>query len=365
MEEEDRRDNEGYRRDEDHRDEHHSHEHHRPEHHSHEHDRPPEHHRSEHHEQRPHINNEPDKKNPWITTSIILGIAVIVLLFLMYRGGITGGVIGVGGSKISGDEAGEAVLNIANAQGANAELVGVEEEEIFYKVTLKMQGRELPVYVTKNGEYFTSTLIPLSNDVQPSSQNQQTQEVPKSDIPKVELFVWGYCPYGVQAQGPLAEVASLLGDKADFETVLYYDGHGPFETQQNKIQACIQEVAKDKYWQYATGFVEDIYPKCSSSRDVECDKTESINLMKSLGINDAEVMSCVDEEGEALIAEHSARASEYGVTGSPSLVINGVKVNTDRSAEAYKTAVCEAFNEAPADCSEVLDATSATAAGNC
>ena len=187
----------------------------------------------------------------------------------------------------------------------------------------------------------------------------------KSGTPKVELFIWSYCPYGVQAQGPLASVASLLGGKADFEAVLYYDGHGPFETQQNKMQACIQEVAKDKYWAYAAGFVEKIYPKCSASRSVECNQNESVALMKTLGIDDSAVMSCVESRGADLLAEHSARARSYGVTGSPTLVINGKIANVARNAEAFKAAVCDAFDVAPAECGQTLSSTSGTASGNC
>ncbi len=200
---------------------------------------------------------------------------------------------------------------------------------------------------------------------EPEMQETPNAGVPKSDRPKVELFIWSYCPYGVQAQGPLSDVALLLGESADFEAVLYHDGHGDYETQQNKIQACIQEVAGDKYWEYAAGFVENIYPKCASERNVECDKTESIELMKSLGIDDSEVMSCVEDKGEDLIAEHLNRARGYGISGSPSLVINGLKVNVARNSESFKAAVCEAFNEVPEECGESLSSSTTASSGNC
>ena len=135
--------------------------------------------------------------------------------------------------------------------------------------------------------------------------------------------------------------------------------------QYHKIQACIQEIDKDKYWAYATGFVQDIYPKVSTSRDIDEDLSESVKLMKSLGIDDSAVMSCVEERGADLIAEHATRAQGYGVTGSPSIVINGVKVNAARNADAFKTAICGAFNTAPSECSTALNADNAAAAGNC
>ena len=87
--------------------------------------------------------------------------------------------------------------------------------------------------------------------------------------------------------------------------------------------------------------------------------------MNSLGIDSDAVLSCVDSQGEDLLLEASSRSSELGVTGSPTLIVNGVKVNTARTSEAFKKAVCEAFNDAPEECSTALDDSAAAAAGNC
>ena len=315
------------------------------------------------------IDNDPDNKvkkfknsasnNPWMISTIIVGIIAIVLLYMYFNGGGAGG--------ISGAIAGEKVVEYLNARtGGGVEYISYEDMGNLYQVTVSFQGQNIPVFISKDGEYFIQGAVPMANDTQtPPQEQQQQQDIVKSDKPEVELFVWSYCPYGVQAQGPLAKVVKTLGTSADFEAVLYHDGHGAYETQQNKIQACIQEIAKDKYWDYATGFVDDIYPIVSQSRNIDEDKSESIKLMKSLGIDDSAVMDCVDKRGTELIAEHVSRAQEYGVTGSPSVVINGVKVNVARNAEALKTAVCNAFNTAPSDCSTTLDSSDAAAAGNC
>jgi len=307
----------------------------------------------------PRIDNNPDKKNPWMIATAILAVVSLALLIIAVSGSVTGNVI-------SGEDAGEKTIDYLNSlTGGGVEYISYEDLGDLYKINCKYQEQEIPVYITKDGEYFVQGAVPLTGNVAANSDTETPTDVPKSDKPKVELFIWSYCPYGVLAQGPLAEVASLLKDSADFEAVLYYDGHGDHETQQNKIQACIQEVAKDKYWKYAAGFVEDIYPVVSQSRDVEEDKTESIKLMKSLGIDSTKVMSCVDKQGEELIAEYSTRAQEYGVTGSPTLVINGIPANSARTAEAFKTVVCESFNDAPSECSAVLNSNSASASGNC
>ncbi|MFH1503719.1 MAG: hypothetical protein ABIE36_03620 [Candidatus Diapherotrites archaeon] len=300
------------------------------------------------------------RENPWIASTFVLGVLILVLLL--------GNLSGITGKAISSEKAEQAILNFALAQGLDASVVSTEKNGDFYLVTLSMSGSEVPVYVTRDGKFLVQGLTPLISEeatTDTSSNTQTTTEVPKSDIPIVELFIWGYCPYGVQAQGPLAEVAALLGKYADFKAVMYYDGHGEYETQQNQIQECIQDLYPAKYWAYASGFVEDIYPACSSARTVDCDKIESVKLMKSLGIDSTKVLSCVDLRGEGLLSAASARAKELGVTGSPTLVVNSVKVNAARNAEAYKSAVCSAFNNAPEECATVLNSESGTASGNC
>ncbi len=303
------------------------------------------------------------RKNPWVASTFVLGLFVLVLLITNFSGGLTGNII-------SENEAGEKLLAFYQSSGVEGlTLDSVEDIGSVYKVNFEYQNNTIPLYMTKDGN-LAGSLNPINEDISPdaSQQNSQTPaEITKSDKPVVELFIWSYCPYGVQAQGPLAEVAKLLKDKAEFNTILYYDGHGAFETQQNKIQACIQKLAKDKYWDYAAEFVKTIYPKCSSSRDVACDKDESVKLMKSLGIDSTKVLACVDSDGEALIKAYSDKAQQSGVSGSPTLVVNGVKVNSARTADAFKTSVCSAFNTAPSQCGTALSstATASTTAANC
>jgi hypothetical protein len=297
------------------------------------------------------------KKNPWIISSLVLGILTLILLISIFSGSVNGKII-------SKADAGEMLLNFYESRGADGlTLDSVETEGNFYKVDLIYEGQNIPFYMTKTGYMMGNELVSVITEE--ISLDPPLQNIPKSDKPVIELFIWSYCPYGVLAQGPMAEVVAILGDAANFKAVMYYDGHGPYETQQNKIQACIQEKDNDKYWDYAAGFVEDIYPICSQSRDVECDAAESIKLMKSLGINSEEIMSCVESEGADLIAADSAYARSVGVSGSPTVLVNGVKANVARSAEAYKGAVCEAFTEAPQECGEILSSNTTTVSGSC
>jgi len=294
------------------------------------------------------------KLNYWMVASVVLAIVLLVMVSFNSL------------STISAKSAGNKAIELAEMSGLDLVVDGVDDFGNFYGVNYTIQGQSGVLHMTKDGKYIGQmTEFPKKSSVTGSAVQDVPIDVPKSDKPKVELYVWGYCPYGVQMQGPMAQVAQLLKANADFEIVPYYDGHGPFETQQNKIQLCIQKLAKDKYWSYAAKFVSDVYPKCASNKTELCDKIESTKVMKALGIDSTAVMSCVVKDGDSLYSAAQAKASAIGVQGSPTVTINGVIAQVSRSAEAVKTAICSAFNNVPSTCSSKLDSSSAAAAGNC
>lgn len=97
------------------------------------------------------------KRNPWIVSSVILLIALIVVVLFVRNGSITGNVI-------AEDKIGQSVLSFINANpelGGSAELVKTEREGMMYKVTISYQGKEIPVYVTLDGKYLAANMVPL------------------------------------------------------------------------------------------------------------------------------------------------------------------------------------------------------------
>lgn len=301
-------------------------------------------------------------KNYWMIATILLGILLVAML--IYNSVTT----------ISAEKAGEITTSfLVSSAGLSESLVNITSvtpSGDIYLVNFSVQGQTYTYAVSRDGDYFGQMIdTSLFIDTTPTTTGSTTKEIPKSDKPVVELYVWAYCPYGVLAQGPMAEVAALLGDDVEFTIVPFLAGHDTqtekYESQQNKIQSCIQKLYADKYWAYAGKFVSDVYTKCSSVRTEECDKTESVKVMKSLGIDSAKVLSCVSTDGDKLFADASALAQKNGVTGSPTITINGVQAKVDRTPEAIKTAICGAFNNAPAACSSTLSSSSTAATGSC
>ena len=56
-----------------------------------------------------------------------------------------------------------------------------------------------------------------------------------------------------------------------------------------------------------------------------------------------------------------ALSESYGVQGSPTLVINGVIVQTGRDSASYLSAICSAFNSAPEECNTLTLSSTAPA----
>lgn len=284
-----------------------------------------------------YIDNEPDKTNVWAVISAILGIIVVILLIMMYTGkGITGNVI-------SENAAGDKVIEYLNTRtGGGIEYVSTKDIGNLYEVNVEYQGQEIPVYITKDGEYFVQGAVEMDALSDTLAQTQPAAEPPKSDKPIVELFVMTHCPYGTQAEKGILPVFKLLGDKIVGKIkFVHYFLHAPEETE-TPIQICIREEQSDKFRDYLSCFLED----GNSNRCLEETK-----------IDKAKLNICVEINSEEYYDKDSQKSEDYGVRGSPTLIINGEMINSGRSPAAYLETICNAFNEAPEECSEELTTT--------
>ena len=57
-----------------------------------------------------------------------------------------------------------------------------------------------------------------------------------------------------------------------------------------------------------------------------------------------------DGRADQYYTEDSKLSKDYGVQGSPTLVINGVQSNAGRDSASYLAGICDAFNTAPSEC---------------
>jgi len=272
--------------------------------------------------------------------------------------------------------------------GNTAEVKEIIEEDGLFKLKVSANGQEIDSYLSKDGSKFFPQVMDVEEVTKQVEEAKKAQggdaatqtasTAPKADKAKVELFVMAFCPYGVQAEEIMSPVYNLLKDKADIN-IRYIasiaDGssdindvkslHGAIEGVEDARQLCItKNYNKDVFWKYVDELNEKCYPIYRNSEDEYNTCWQA--AAKNAGIDAKKISACIEDEGVNLIKAEDAVAKGYGVTGSPSLVINGVKVNATRTQEGFKQAICDAFNTAPEECAKTLEGSAAPAAsGGC
>ncbi len=282
------------------------------------------------------------RKNPWILASFIFGVLVFVLLIVTFYSNFTG-------HTISKEKAADNLVSYLNTiADSQITLVNVEAKGDLYLATIDYKGQDIPFYLTRDGKYYTNTLSPIS-----SEQNSETQtEVPKTDKPSVELYVFSYCPYGTQMEKAIIPAVKLLGDKIDFKIRQIGAMHGDFEKVEAERQLCIEKNYPAKFLDYVLAFDTD--STCSTG-DAACIATKTTSIYSKLGIDASKINSCMASEGETLYNAEVSNSQDKGVSGSPTLIINGIETQSSRSAEGVKGTICNAFNNVPSVCSQILD----------
>ena len=338
-------------------------------------------------------------KNYFWMISIVFFLIVIVVLSssnksLMSK--IRGGV-GAGGTKtVKIDEAGAKLKDFVDKTYAKSiksmEILSSNEESgmCAFDVTVTSvddQTSTSTIYTSKDGKFF----LPNTIDIDETLAQMQAQlgaaggdtatapqaNIPKTDKPVVEMFTMSYCPFGNQAEDAMSPVARLLGDKVSIipRYVIYADYrgggpeycldaenkycsmHGIDELKQNVRELCIYKYNRSKFWDY----IDAVNKECTLSNIETCWDKPAQNL----GIDTNKVESCLDSEATDMLAEEVEVGKKYGVSGSPTIVINGTRYDGGRSPENYKLGICGAFNGQPGECSTVLGTAAPAAAGGC
>ncbi|GIU68927.1 MAG: hypothetical protein KatS3mg002_0163 [Candidatus Woesearchaeota archaeon] len=247
----------------------------------------------------------------------------------------------------------------------------IKDEGNIYTLKLTVAGRSYDSYATKDGKLLFPSAIDLSVNPETMSQSQQPAQanVPKTDKPVVELFVMSHCPFGTQAEKGILPAIRTLGDKVDFKVrFVYYAMHGEKEVKEQLTQYCIQKNEPDKYLKYLACFLNDSAGQGSIDASNDC--------IESIGINTNKLESCKEEadaqfeitknlndqskwlSGRFPLFNTDKEANQkYGVGGSPTLVINGVQVNSGRDSASFLASICNAFNEKPEECNTQLSST--------
>ncbi|MDD4352355.1 MAG: hypothetical protein PHU71_05295 [Candidatus Gracilibacteria bacterium] len=265
-------------------------------------------------------------------------------------------------------EAVEKILHEQLGVPTSIEISAPELEGDFYKVTLKSEGQEQALYLTKDLKRVITQMIDLdemkkeqeaAQKAQQIAAEQAAAELTKSNKPQVELFVMSHCPYGTQIEKGILPVLDLLGDKIDFELKFCdYAMHGEVELTEQLVQYCVQKNQPEKLQAYLGCFLR---------------AGEGAQCVTEVALDAAQLATCIDTTDQeyqvmANFADQSTWKgsyptfnvyaednAKYGIQGSPSLVINGKNVNASRSSQSLLDLICAGFENAPEECSTELE----------
>lgn len=278
-----------------------------------------------------------------------------------------------GKSEIGAEAAKSKVDNFIKESGGQATVKDAVEEDGLYKITVDAQGQELIAYVTLDGTKFFPQFVDMDETLKKIKDEKEKQaeaekNMPKTDKPVVDLYVMSFCPYGNKAEDTLKPAYDLLKNKVDFN--FYYivtaNGdnisslHGQPEVDQNVREACVLKNNGKNAWM---NFVAYVNANCGL--DGKCWEAGA----KAAGLSASAINSCAASQGTALMKANAEASAAAGASGSPTMFINGVSskvVYQYGNSEAYKQAICGAFNTAPSECSKTLSSsTSTTEGGSC
>jgi len=305
---------------------------------------------------------------------IIAGLAIAAGLYQFSECKVKGAL----SPEEAAEKATDFITNVALNGQATASLLEVSEESGLYKIRIKIESEEYEPYVSKDGKLLFPQGTVITEEASTKTTNAPaSQEVPQTDIPRVELFVMSYCPYGNQAEELMMPVDELLGEKANIELhyviysnygdsgpnycldkeAKYCSMHGIQELNQDVRELCVQKYQPDKLWD----FIKAANSNCNYKNIDSCWG----GVAKQVGVDIQQVKTCYNNEALELLAQEVELNDKYGISGSPQLIINGVEYQGSRTAEAYKRAICSAFNSPPEECSRALSSEGSTASGGC
>lgn len=330
--------------------------------------------KEEHKDHKEHSEHNVKKTSNSMAIPAIIGVVMLVIGFA--AGLMMTGAGSFGGTIVSTDQAKTIaqtkIYNLLQGQSTVA-VSNVTQSNGIYKFVVDVDGRQFDSYLTTDGKIlFPSAYDITAADSTPVKANTTTTTTttttPKTDKPTVELFVMSFCPYGVQAEQIMKPVFDLLGSKADFNVrfIASVGGttidsvqslHGANEAKEDLRQLCIAKYYdKVTYWKYVS-YIANGYPTNISTSTIDTKWKEAAAVAN---IDTTKIETCVANESLALMNADVAITNAYGVSGSPTLIINGVQYSGSRSSTAFQQAICAAFTTPPAECSGTVTNTQTT-----
>jgi hypothetical protein len=306
-----------------------------------------------------------DKKTITIASIIIVIISAALLAYIKTGPGFSGLKFWTLGDKKIAEKAIK-YINNNNLASSEASLVSYSRESGLIKIKIKIGATEFDSYLTKDGKYLFPQVIEMketetenTEETTPTVSVESCEDMTKTDNPMLEAYVVSMCPYGLQMQRAMADAVIKVPELASYIKVRYIGSvsentitsmHGEDEATENFRQICIREEQPSKYWNYVSCQI-----KAGDSKGCET----------QTGIDSSKLSACMADtnRGVAYAKEDFNLNSQYGVTGSPTLMMADSRIYESsfggRSSDAIKEIVCCASTTEPGFCSQTLNTSSA------
>ncbi len=260
----------------------------------------------------------------------------------------------------------------------NLEISNINKEHGVIKITTKIQGKDQPLYLTTTGKNLLFGLVSIEKikdntkkqkPVQEKKQIKAVSDKNKNNKPTIEYFVMSYCPYGTQFEKGIIPVIKLLGNKIDTKLKFVdYAMHDKKELDENLAQYCIQKEQRNKLYPYLNCFLNSK----GTNKDIK-------NCLTSTRIDTNKLSNCVSSTDEKfkVTKNYNDKSTwngqyptfnldkldnkKYDINGSPTLVINGEIISSNRDSQSLLKAVCSGFKNAPVECNKKISSVTPSA----
>ncbi len=277
-----------------------------------------------------------------------------------------------GCTQMTEDAAKERASNFINtvlmAPGTTATVKEVTIENGLFKVLVDAQGKEITSYMSGDGEIFFPSVMEIDKMTEEKGAVAAPPAVPeitKTEKPVVDLFIMSHCPFGTQMEKGMIPVVKQLKDTIDFNLkFVNYAMHGEKEIKEQLNEYCIAKDQNEKLIPYLECFLgtdggDEAGETCLA--ETEIDRSVLTTCTEAADAEFSIMANLEDKEGwlngrfpKFMI--YDAENQEFGVQGSPSLVINGTKIPSGRDSAGLLAVICSAFEEKPEECDAELSA---------
>ena len=280
------------------------------------------------------------RDNPWIISTLVLGLVIILLI--AFIGSNDGGEIV--SEKIAVDNL-VSFIKSQNKEDVSFSVSSVQQEGQLYKITLNYQGQEVPIYVSLDGKYLVSDVIPLNEDLVLDSDNNVNVEVEAGDSPVMgeadaPLTIIEFSDYQCPFCGkfydqtlPQIEEKYIKTGKVklvykDFPLISIHS-----EAQKAAEAArCVREQKGDEgYFKMHNKLFEN-----QQSLSVENYK----KWARTLGVVGSKFDKCLDDGTFADdVEDELAYGESLGVTGTPAFFIDGKLISGAQPFDVFEQAI--------------------------